>query len=237
MNVITNKMKCLECGEEFETRPVWVMGEPVFQKRCEPCVDSLKAERDKAHSYSKLKDFDKKWKLICPPEFRTIEEGGKTDPEILKTGGKGVEDVINWKPGDKSSVAIYSAKSGTMKTRSAWRLINRLMKERSYNLIATSGPEFEQDLREKSKTSMEIEWIQKCKNAEIFFVDDIDKACWSRWGKSVFFSILKSRCEYDKTCIITTNQTGGQWQQTFVQDEFGEPIVRRMNNYFDVIQL
>lgn len=240
--VIGTTMKCLECKNEFEVNPVWIAGKPVYQQRCDSCVNAIRKKTAEELELVERNVLETRWRNLCPPEFRTIEEGGKTDMNILLGAGDGVKKVMDWKPKTRASIAIYSKESGTMKTRAAWRLIKKFFMTTT-NLIAISGPEFEQTLRERASVGDEVGWIHRCRDAEIFFVDDIDKACWSRWAKSAFFSILKARCEYDKMNIITTNQTGAEWERTFLVDKFGnpdefsDPIIRRINNHFEVVIL
>lgn len=220
---------CKQCQNNFLAYPIWVLGDRFITEICDACARKNRVKR----TPSLLKD----WKSVCPPDYMTIEEGGRTDLNRLLSAGPKVSEVMNWRPDEIRSMIVYSAGSGLMKTRAVWRCIKGIVDNRSINIEAMNGQEFETHYSFALRSGNEQGFFKRMKNCFIFFVDDIDKSAWNRKVKAAFFDVFKSRCEFGKTMILTTNQCGKQWMQGFMNDEYGEPIIRRIRQYFHQIEI
>ena len=222
---------CKQCNNKFMSYPMWVVGDRFISELCDKCAASNAAPESKEWG---LKN---RWPSLCPYDYLTLEEGGPTDLTRLNSAGPKVKEVMDWRPSEIRSLIVYSAGSGMMKTRAVWRCIKALVQDKVPDVVAINGQEFETRYSFALRTGAEADFFKRMKNCFIFFVDDIDKSAWNRKVKAAFFDVFKSRCEFGKISIMTTNQRGKEWMQGFMSDEYGEPIIRRIRQYFHQIEI
>jgi hypothetical protein len=121
---------CETCADPFEALVLRVLGARIVARHCARCVN-LHAADDARHRATLNRPApptpEQRWAEICPPEFRTIAEGGRTDVARLTAQCPHFYRIASWKYGDRG--LMLRGGTGRGKTRAMWRLLRRLFDE------------------------------------------------------------------------------------------------------------
>lgn len=207
------------------------------QRHCEPCCSSEVARRSKAEAESdrkaRMAERDAHWHRICPLEFRTTEEGGRTDLARLLREQRHADAIIRHPLDGQGLVARGS--SGTGKTRAVWRLLRRYHDAGRYIRAMTSG-EFDRQARDAGGKFTLTDWVAKLVEADVLFVDDLGKAPWTPATVGLFFDVLDERYKAGRVIVMTTNLSGPKLvAQLRIGQDIAEPMLRRIRETCRVI--
>lgn len=226
--------KCPGCLKDFQAavmRSPFNPGKVLFQARfCDPCViakraneqqrewDQEQAERQAARR--------KAWEATCPMEFRTIDEGGRTDVARLLSEFPTLREVIDHNLEDQG--LIVRGKSGSGKTRATFRLLRRRF-DAGKRIRAVASGEFDRQARDAGGKFTLTEFVDRLIEADVLFIDDLGKAPWTPATVGIWFDVLDGRYREGRPIVVTTNLDGAALvKQLRIGPDIGEPMLRRM---------
>ena len=226
--------KCPACLKEFQAavmRSPFNPGKVLFQARyCDPCIiskrahehqrewDEQQAERQRARREA--------WEALCPMEFRTTEEGGRTDVGRLLGEFPILQQVIQHDL--PSQGLIVRGKSGHGKTRAVWRLLRRSFVD-GKRIRAMASGEFDRQARDAGGKFTLTEFVDRLIEADVLFLDDLGKAPWTPATVGIWFDVLDGRYREGRPIVVTTNLDGAALcKQLRIGPDIGEPMLRRM---------
>lgn len=201
---------CQRCHEEFVTE-TW------FESTCPECLkDQMREEIERRES---------SWMSICPKAFL------KTYPEKLPCKEQ-YQAVMDWKYQPRGLLLI--GPTGKGKSRCAWATIKaKFIAGRSFKCLnALSGMEYGAKFTESTQ-AVKV-WLDTLCAVDILFMDDIFKAKFTDSFEGAMFGVITVRTENELPIIITANDTGATLAGRMTDDR-GEPMVRRMREFCNVI--
>lgn len=218
------KFMCPECGGVSEQLLPPVMAEALERKCglpllwCPPCVEKVafrKGQRRTQIEAQKAAD-EQKWAELCPLEYRTTEEHGRTDLACLAQATGVYAKDGNTTPVDAESLKgcfrlrpllLIAGAPGTMKTRTAWRIARLFWNEKPRLIRCFSSWSFQASAQDASGTFNATNWMRGLETAPFLFLDDLGKAEWTANTHSAFFDLIERRTANWKPTLITTNET------------------------------
>ena len=225
---------CPVCRKDFQAavmRSPFNPAKVIFQARyCDPCIQAKHADDARreweAEQSERQRSRREAWEKMCSLEFRTIEEGGRTDIARLLTEFPGLRQVIDH---DLTAQGIIvRGKSGHGKTRAVWRLLRRSF-DAGKRIRAMASGEFDRQARDAGGTFTLTEWVDRLVAADVLFIDDLGKAPWTPATVGLWFDVLDGRYREGRPIVVTTNLDGSALvKQLRIGPDIGEPMLRRM---------
>lgn len=215
-------MTCKTCQNPFESSAVSfaIAGVTVSlsQSICDPCQHEYEADLARQSRGSIM--TASKWEDICPPCYRGF------DLELLPESSKAIaRKALGWEDSAKGVGLVGPSRSG--KTFILFELMRRLH-GKGCRVKATSGTDFayacgspDQDERRKM--------IDGCINAELLYLDDIDKMRMTDRVESDFYRVIEERRRWLKPVFVTLNATGKDLAG-MLSATGGTPIVNRLRH-------
>jgi DNA replication protein DnaC len=219
------------CPHPFRPGELWI-----GQKACPRCLaeyqDSQRRGTAAAEEKIAKARHEARWAELCPVEFKTVEEGGETDPNRLRLEQPRFADALSWRFGKTGLLLI--GPSGSCKTRVAWRIVRREFEAgRRVMAMKAHGFGIECVDRRTSRGGF-TDWYRQLVRVPLLFIDDLGKGRFTDDVESHFFGLIDERTENGRPLIITSNSTGNALKERMSADR-GEPIIRRLRDYCQTI--
>jgi DNA replication protein DnaC len=230
----TKPQLCATCGQQFPAVFITVqsVGSCFSQVHCPPCQERQKADKDALERSREAEARRRQWAELCPVEFKTVEEGGETDPNRLRLEQPRFADALSWRFG-KTGLLLFGP-SGSCKTRVAWRIVRRKFEAgRRVMAMKAHGFGIECVDRRTSRGGF-TDWYRQLVRVPLLFIDDLGKGRFTDDVESHFFGLIDERTENGRPLIITSNSTGNALKERMSADR-GEPIIRRLRDYCQTI--
>ncbi len=173
-----------------------------------------------------LEDRKRQWASLCPPAYR------RTAPEQLPDVAKYAE-VQRWTFGAQGLLVIGGTRLG--KTRSVWRLLERLHFEERRTIVALSPMALKAAVADAFRSGDAEDWLQSIRKVDVLFLDDLDTIKLTEAVEEVIYEIFEYRPSHDKPVIVTINQCGSQLGERMSTLERGQKIVERMREACSVV--
>jgi hypothetical protein len=225
---------CQNCLKDFGAavmRSPFNPGKVLFQARyCDPCIinrQSIEREKEWEQNQSERQRARREaWDALCPMEFRTTDEGGRTDVGRLLGEFPILQQVIQHDL--PSQGLIVRGKSGHGKTRAVWRLLRRSFVD-GKRIRAMASGEFDRQARDAGGKFTLTEFVDRLIEADVLFLDDLGKAPWTPATVGIWFDVLDGRYRHGRPIVVTTNLDGAALvKQLRIGPDIGEPMLRRM---------
>ncbi len=197
---------CRQCGADLDVK--WIQLE-----RCEGwfpvnihthCLPAYYATIGTAAQQAEA------WQRICPPDFRI--------PWDVKNGNsKLLNRVRAFDPKLRKGMLIHG-KSGSGKTRVAWQLVRQLL-ETGYSVTFVASIDLPDDP------------IKEMMHAPILIIDDFGNDRMQASKEAVVLKILRSRTDWHRPTIITTQFTGASLEQRFSDGHTAKAVIRRLREF------
>lgn len=205
---------------------------------CEPCA--VIEEREQEESRERYRQGvirrqsdarEAQWAALCPVEFRTTTEGGKTEIARLEREAPKIHQLTAWAFGARG--LIIRGKTRRCKTRSTWRLLRRLWVDRK-SIIALTAARFDRECRDAAGNFTLSAWFDRLANVDVLFVDDLGKAEWTPATEASWFDLVDQRTRENRPIIITTNDDGASLQSR-MSPQRAEAMIARLRDYCETI--
>lgn len=216
---------CLQCAGQFETPgdPVVFGDITITPTICNGCDDiSIKlAEQERAKAIRLKRQA--RFAEMCPAIYQ------QTDVARLPKQDKAAA-VIEWPFSPRG--LIVSGDSDCGKTRSVWKLIERLVVEEGRSVLAMTGTDFARRVAEAYGASAEegAAFFAQCVKADVLFWDDFGKFKVTPRVEDEILDIVEHRTSHGLPILLTTNSNAGQLKKAF-SDDRREPIFRRLREF------
>jgi len=193
---------CVLCGKSFPKELLVLRDQVVL--RCRGCnAEMLKPTFER----------------MLPIAFRD------TDLSRIPNANK----VMAWKYGPKG-LLIHGA-TGKGKSRTMWKLIERLMCVDGYTVIAFTGVSFGHELNVRYRLDEAEHWLEMLSTrTEIVFFDDLGKLKLTDRAEAELFGVVEARCSNLLPILVTTNDTGETMAKRMTEGR-AAPLVRRLREF------
>lgn len=226
-DTIAIPVKCSTCGVEKVMLAVASL-QRIIQSRGMECDDCGRKDWEARKPVYVPKigatdDTEKRWRELCPIDFRTEAEGGDLRADRFK---------IDLTKEQNSFVWIWGG-TGAGKTSSAWRLA-RSHFDRGNAVHHFPQLRFGTAYQEKGKNYEVDSWIASlCSVDALLFIDDIGKATWTQNAYGVFWEVVNTKVGNGSQTIITCQHSPDEmrkiWSNTPNAQEIATPFMRRAN--------
>jgi hypothetical protein len=167
------------------------------------------------------------WKDLCPTEYRN------TNSERLPTLEK-FEQVQNWQYGPMGLLLVGPTRRG--KTRSVWKLLERLHFDERRSIIAFSPMDLKLEVAKAWQDPEKAEdWIDRLRSVGILFFDDLDTVKFTEAVEETIYDAFEFRPTHRRPVIATVNRTGRELAARMNANGRGAKIVERMREYCQVV--
>src|SRR5262249_14049897 len=172
-------------------------------------------------------DLEFRWNHLCAPEYQN------TNAEQLPNKAK-FEEVQRWQFGPMGLLVVGPTRSG--KTRSIWKLLQRLHFDERREIIAYSPMDLKLEVASAWKdTETAEEWIFTLRTVPFLFVDDLDTVKFTEAVEETVYDAFEFRPTHRKPVIATVNATGSELAARMNANGRGAKIVERMRESCHVI--
>jgi len=222
---------CTHCWEPVEVEVHFVGARKLnFQVSCDTCEEKRSVADEQERVVAAQKRQQDEFKLICPPLYL------ESDPDRLPAQFR--EACDKWVYGPKGIGMVGPAGSG--KTRCAWTILRRenfagrtVFGVTSTQLAAAAANQWHDDNRVKALAESTL---RRCHTTKILLLDDLGKQKFSDRAELELFDILDHRSSHHLPVIWTANADGRQLKAMLSPDR-GDPILRRLTEFADIIKL
>jgi len=227
--MVGKTMICNKCGEEFafEKSDTSTLGPELHQLaklfdnfnrigvERSTCDDCNKAEWQTPNNPSN----GQTWESICPELYRNTDPS-RLDPVIISY-------VNAWSYGPMGLGIVGD--SGVGKTRTIFLRLKREHDDKR-SIHYRCATEFANNIASLDKKSEEV---HDCRKADIFYMDDLDKAKFTERLQTELFEILEYRSNKRKPFIFTANSTSRELGQKF-SSTHSKAILRRLTEFCEI---
>lgn len=231
----TTETALCACGAQFTATLIEFGDRRPYrlQKHCPTCAAKVRAAIEADTARDKAKTLKYEWDAICPIEFRTIEEGGKTDVDRLRREQPLFDKVMAWQFGARGQLLL--GPTGTGKTRTAYRIGRREL-EAGRKFTAIKGARFGIEAVDRQMSNGFREWFDHLVRVPVLLVDDFGKGRFSDAVEQHWFGLIDERTENGRPIIVTTNASATELRARMSEDR-GAPLIRRLVDYCEIIEL
>jgi DNA replication protein DnaC len=167
------------------------------------------------------------WERLCPPLYRN------TIPEQLPKLSQ-FQEVQEWKYGPRGLLLVGPTRRG--KTRSAWKLLERLHFEERRWITAFNPMDLKLAVAKQWRDPEEAEsWVHGLRNVAVLFLDDLDTVKPTEAMEETIYDLFESRPTHEKPIIATVNGTGRELAARMNTCGRGAKIVERMREFCHVV--
>lgn len=227
--------ECTKCGTHTPYEPRIVNGTEYFRPRlCKTCAEAeantLRLKRTAAEDAERVAAWDK----ICPPAYQ------KTDPAHPMMRGSYLKAVTSWRPRDGRGLGLWSPESGLGKTRMMFLLLKRLHFEDKLAVVAVSAKRLAKLYATMFADTPEGDFargfVRSTRKCDVLFVDDLAKEKLTDHAQAEFYDLVETRTSNERPILWTANTSGDELAARLSKDR-GGPIVRRLQEFTEVIQV
>lgn len=225
---IMGEAVCKWCKRTFETEVyIFSNGRTMKAGICNPCAEEREA---KVHPDVVRAKRDVAWGRMVGGYFHIF------DPNRIPTVMlPHFEDALTWKPTNTRGIG-FMGKSRSAKSKVITELGRRLYITGT-DVFPTSGVEFQE------KVVAQVEdregfgsYIQRVKTCHVLLLDDADKLKLTEAVEAAYYSMLEYRRRFQKPVLVTVN-LNGQQMAAAASENRGEPIINRLRDVCEIIEL
>jgi DNA replication protein DnaC len=172
------------------------------------------------------RDLERSWNYLCPPLYRnTILEQLPKRPKF--------QEVQSWKFGPMGLLLVGPTRRG--KTRSAWRLLERLHFE-GRKILALNPTDLKLEIANAWRDAAKADdWVWRLRHTDVLFLDDLDTVKLTEAVEEAIYDVFEFRPTHEKPVIATLNQNGRQLAARMNANGRGAKIVERMREFCHVV--
>lgn len=173
----------------------------------------------------KTRMADELFEKICPAAYR--------ETDVAQLPKNQFDRAMQWTMGPRG--LLLMGPTGQCKTRIAWKVIERLVRQEYLRSIAVfSGVSFGHELAKAYKRDEAEEWLERIWEAKVVFFDDLGKLKLTERAETELFGVIDHRTSHNLPIITTTNDTGDTIADR-MSDNRGPALVRRLREFCQVI--
>jgi DNA replication protein DnaC len=222
------EVPCKVCNKPFQTDVTeFTNGKTMQANVCTPCYERREEKRPQAVKDEKRKQI---WDRMVGPYYFTFDPN--RIPQVMQPH---LDATFNWHPDSPKGIG-FLGKSRTGKSRVLFELGRRLF-IRGQDVYPTSGIEFAEKVASQVGNREEFEaYMLRVKNCKILVLDDADKANMTPAVEAAYYGMLEYRRRFQKPVLASVN-SNGKAMAAAASDNRGEPIVNRLRDLCEIIEL
>lgn len=225
---------CRECGAtiNFTVPPglggVFLRGlTPKICEKCTPIAEARwQAEKDEADALAKNQARAERWNEMCPPLYSLTDRS--------KLPKRALAAIDAWTFGPRGMA--FAGKSGAGKTRSMLLLLQRILMETGKSVAYVPSSEFSHRVSRLASDKMsELDaYLGELCKVKVLLLDDIGKGRLTDRVESELYHVIEQRTAHLLPILFTANATGNDLK-TMMSADRGEPIIRRLREFCDIV--
>jgi DNA replication protein DnaC len=220
--------RCKICNNEFLTDvSEYTNGKVLRANICDQCAKQRDARDPVSMRNEKRKQI---WDHMVGPYYYTF------DPDRLPQAISGhVDEAFRWHPDSARGVG-FLGRSRTGKSRVLFELGRKLFIQ-GHDVYPTSGIEFAEKVQSQVMDRDGFEaYMQRVKNCKILLLDDCDKLNFTPAVEASYYGMLEYRRRFQRPILASVN-SNGKAMAAAASDNRGEPIVNRLRDLCEIIEL
>ncbi len=227
-----NTFTCQNCPTVTEYTPIFIGERELFKPfMCPACRAKDHEERQQAAKDAKRAAMEEDWNRICPEAYR------QTDPRFPTMDQRILAGLMRYEPtGDGRGIGLHGH-TGQRKTRMLFLVLKKLHFA-GVRVFAVSAKRLAgcYGIMYGKERSSDIarDIIRKTHSAEVLLLDDLGKEKFTEHGQAEFFDLIEGRTSRLKPILWTANASGSELESMMSEDR-GAPIVRRLEDFTEVI--
>lgn len=202
------------------------------------CGDSFRSNKLQQEETRLLELRSQAWGGICPPLFQN------TDPtrlRIAKQFPKAFNDALGWAYGSHGLGCFGTTGGG--KTRCIYLVLHRQFLA-GKSVVAMTHTEFSGHATRLAMSDRKGErerWLSLLKRVDILFVDDLGKSRFTtadggaKHGEEVLWDVCEYRWQHLLPFFFTCNFSDGDALAASMSEDKGQPFVRRLREFCNII--
>lgn len=222
--------KCIECLTDFTYEPILLHGTEVFARpRCVPCTAAAAARHQDATEKEAEKARLEKWHAVCPPIYR--------DTDIARISAECGRAAITWDFKAARGLGCLGS-TGIGKTRALFLALRRAFdggkfcRFTSHNAFTrTVQTAFAGDGKEREAAKHLLDAYQEC---GVLLIDDIGKPPPTERADAELEELVEQRTSNMRPILWSANGSSA-WLIKRMGVDRGEPLVRRLSEFCDII--
>lgn len=225
--------ECHDCGAPF-WRTVVRFEKLVFGSvRCEPCIATRNKEAVAIKAAEARAERDSAWNRVCPPLYRD------TDEKHPGLNPRALEAVRRYEPRASRGLGLIGT-TGQGKTRCACLALRRAhlaglrvnyVTHNRFSRLAADVLSWAAEERGNARAALD-----SFKRADVLLLDDLGKAPSTERGDAELEDLIEVRTSGNKPILWTANGSG-EWLIARLGADRGEPTIRRLAEFCDVVNL
>jgi DNA replication protein DnaC len=224
----TKEIACATCNQPFESEVTeFTNGRKMQANVCDRCHERREAALPVAVKDEKRKQD---WDRRVGSYYYTFD----TD-KIPQPIQPHLETVFNWHPDSPRGIG-FIGKSRTGKSRVLFELGRRLYMK-GQDVYPTSGIEFAEKVAGQVTDKEGFEqYTHRVKHCKILLFDDADKCRFTEAVEAAYYGMLEYRRRFQRPILASVN-SNGKAMAAAASDNRGEPIVNRLRDLCEIIEL
>ncbi len=149
--------------------------------------------------------------------------------------------ALEWVPSVDGEGLGLIGETGVCKTRTCFLILDRLHHAgirveavSSVQFAKLCADQFADDFRSKGEAR---EKITACHRARVLLIDDVGKERFTQRVATEFFHLIEERLAHHRATLWTTNLDAGALKHAFADDTKSDPIVRRLREFSEMVEL
>lgn len=226
---------CQRCDGAERYEPNLVAGKEFFKPRlCGKCLAIEEKAKQETRSTAEQAAREVAWLRICPPAYQ------KTDPQHPMMPSRYLRGVMSWTPRKEKGMGLWSPESGLCKTRMMFLLLKRLHFEDRVSVFAVSAKRLARLYATMFADTPEGDSargvIRRTRRADVLLIDDLAKEKLTDHAQAEFYDLVETRTSNERHILWTANTSGDELAERLSKDR-GAPIVRRLQEFTEVIRV
>jgi DNA replication protein DnaC len=220
--------RCRICNNEFLTDvSEYTNGKVLRANVCDACSKQRDARDPKPMRDEKRKRV---WDKMVGSYYYIF------DPQRLPQVICGhAEEAFRWHPDSAKGIG-FLGRSRSGKSKVLFELGRRLYIQ-GHDVYPTSGIEFAEKVTAQVVNKEDFEWyMQRVKNCKILLLDDSDKLNFTPAVEAAYYGMLEYRRRFQRPILASVN-SNGKAMAAAASDNRGEPIVNRLRDLCEIIEL
>jgi len=223
---------CADCKAPFEYEPMFIGNREYFPRQCcPPCSEIRLSESTKELASKEAQQREDQWFKVCPPLYR--------DTDIMRINQRCAEAALSWDVASARGMGIVG-ETGAGKTRALFFALRRAfdsglrclsISHNSFSRVVQTA--FSGDGLDKANANEQLKNLHR---VPVILLDDLGKPPPTERADAELEELIEVRTSNLLPILWSANGSSA-WLIKRMGPDRGEPLVRRLSEFSEVIAL